>query len=50
MGRKCHRTSRRIHFSMEMGNVNHELGTGFLYIRSYQQLRGWSLLVVGCHT
>jgi hypothetical protein len=33
------------------GNENHEMGTGFLYIReSYQQLRGLSLLVVGCHT
>jgi hypothetical protein len=34
------------------GNENHELGTGFsLCIReSYQQLRGLSLLVIGCHT
>jgi hypothetical protein len=33
------------------GNGNHELGTGFSYIReSYQQSRGWSLLVIGCHT
>jgi hypothetical protein len=34
------------------GNENHALGTGFfLYIReSYQQLRGLSLLMVGCHT
>jgi hypothetical protein len=34
------------------GNENHELGIGFLlYIReSYQQLRGLSLLVIGCHT
>jgi hypothetical protein len=33
------------------GNKNHELGTGFLYIReSYQQLRGLSLLMIGCHT
>jgi hypothetical protein len=33
------------------GNENHELGTGFLCIReSYQQLRGLSLLVTGCHT
>jgi hypothetical protein len=31
------------------GNENHELGTGFSYIReSYQQLSGWSLLVIGC--
>jgi hypothetical protein len=33
------------------GNENHELGTGFLYIReSYQQLGGLNLLVIGCHT
>jgi hypothetical protein len=33
------------------GNESHELGTGFLYIReSYQQLRGLSLLMIGCHT
>jgi hypothetical protein len=33
------------------GNENHELGAGFLCIReSYQQLRGLSLLVIGCHT
>jgi hypothetical protein len=32
------------------GNENHELGTGFFYIReSYQQLRGYSLSVIGCH-
>jgi hypothetical protein len=33
------------------GNENHELGTGFfLYIRgSYRQLRGLSLLMIGCH-
>jgi hypothetical protein len=32
------------------GNENHELGTGFLCIReSYQQLRGLSFLVIGCH-
>jgi hypothetical protein len=31
-------------------NKNRELDTGFLYIReSYQQLRGLSLLVTGCH-
>jgi hypothetical protein len=31
-------------------NENHELGTGFLCEReSYQQLRGLSLLVIGCH-
>jgi hypothetical protein len=34
----------------QQGNENHELGTVFLYIReSYQQLRGLSLLVIGCH-
>jgi hypothetical protein len=34
------------------GNENHELGTGyFLDIReSYQQLRGLSVLMIGCHT
>jgi hypothetical protein len=33
------------------GNGNHELGTGFLYIReSYQQLRGLRLLIIGFHT
>jgi hypothetical protein len=33
------------------GNQNHELGTGFLYIsESYRQLRGYRLLVTGCHT
>jgi exonuclease III len=32
-------------------NENHELGRGFSYIReSCQQLRGWSSLVIGCHT
>jgi hypothetical protein len=32
-------------------NEYHELGTGFLCIRkSYQQLRGLSLLAIGCHT
>jgi hypothetical protein len=44
------RTSRRIHMLYGKGNENHELGTRFLYIReSYQQLRGLSLLVIGCH-
>jgi hypothetical protein len=33
------------------GNVKHDLGTGFLCIReSNKQLRGLSLLVIGCHT
>jgi hypothetical protein len=33
------------------GNDNHELGTGLLCTNeSYQQLRGLSLLVIGCHT
>jgi hypothetical protein len=32
-------------------NENHELGTGFFFKReSYQQLRWWSSLVIGCHT
>jgi hypothetical protein len=38
-------------FFYRKGNENHELGIGFLYIReSYQQLRGLSLLMIGCHT
>jgi hypothetical protein len=38
------------HFSTEKGNENHELGTDLLCIRkSYEQLRGLSLLVIGCH-
>jgi hypothetical protein len=37
-------------FFYRKGNENHELGTGFKYIReSYQQLRGMSLLVIVCH-
>jgi exonuclease III len=33
------------------GKKNRELGAGFWCIReSYQQLRGLSLLVIGCHT
>jgi hypothetical protein len=33
------------------GNENNELGTGYFVDReSYQQLRGLSLLVIGCHT
>jgi hypothetical protein len=33
------------------GNQNHELCSFFFNIReSYQQLRGESLLVIGCHT
>jgi hypothetical protein len=33
------------------GNENRELGIGFSFIReSYQQLRGLSLLVIGCRT
>jgi hypothetical protein len=33
------------------GNENHELGTGFFLCitESYQQSRGLSLLVIGCH-
>jgi hypothetical protein len=32
-------------------NANHELCTVFSYIReSYQQLRGWSFLEIGCRT
>jgi hypothetical protein len=39
------------HFSMERGITTMNWVQGFLYIReSYQQLRGLSLLVIGCHT
>jgi hypothetical protein len=34
------------------GNENHELGTVFFFLcirGSYRQLRGLSLLVIGCH-
>jgi hypothetical protein len=38
-------------FAYGKNNENHDLGTGFLYIRkSCQQSRGLSLLVIGCHT
>jgi hypothetical protein len=38
-------------FFYRKGNDNHELGAVFLCIReSYQQLRGLSFLVIGCHT
>jgi hypothetical protein len=51
MGGQWHRTNRRINILCGKGNVNHELGTGFLYTReTYQQLRGLRLLVIGCHT
>jgi hypothetical protein len=43
--------AREYTFFYGKGNENHKLGTGFLCIReSYQQLRGLSLLVIGCHT
>jgi hypothetical protein len=35
------------------GNEDSELGTGFFFLcirESYQQLKGLSLLVIGCHT
>jgi hypothetical protein len=31
-------------------NENHELGTSIFVRESCQQSRGWSLLVIGCHT
>jgi hypothetical protein len=31
------------------GNINHHFGTGFSYIiQSFQQLKGYNLLVAGC--
>jgi hypothetical protein len=37
-------------FFYRQGNGDHQLRTGFSYIReSYQQLGKWSLLVIGCH-
>jgi hypothetical protein len=51
MGGQWHRTSKGIHILCGKGNENHELGTELLYIReSYQQLRGFSLLMIGCQT
>jgi hypothetical protein len=36
-------------FFYGQGNGDHQLGTGFSYIReSYQPLGEWSLLVIGC--
>jgi hypothetical protein len=32
------------------GNENHDLGTGSFIHRECQQSRGWSSLVIGCHT
>jgi exonuclease III len=32
------------------GNENHELGTGIFIRELCQQLRGWSSLMIGCHT
>jgi hypothetical protein len=39
-------------FFYAKGNENHELGTGFFFEHKkiYQQLRGLSLLVIGCNT
>jgi hypothetical protein len=52
MGGRWHQTSRKIHIFYGKENKNHDLSTGFfLCIReSYQQLRGLSLLAIGCHT
>jgi exonuclease III len=37
-------------FFYGQGNGDHQLGTGFSYIReSYQRLEEWSSLVIGCH-
>jgi hypothetical protein len=42
--------TREYTFCMERGIKTINLVQGFLYIReSYQQLRGFSLLVIGCH-
>jgi hypothetical protein len=54
MGGWWHLTSRQqgnTHFPMERGMRTMNWVQGFLYIReSYKQLRGLSLLVIGCHT
>jgi hypothetical protein len=51
MGQGWYLTSRQLYIFYGNRNDNHESGTRFLYIReSYKQLRGWSLLVIGCHT
>jgi hypothetical protein len=47
----CTEPAEEYTFCYEKENENHELSTGFLCIsESYQQLRGLSLLVIGCHT
>jgi hypothetical protein len=40
-----------MHFSMEKGmKIMNSVVFFFLHKRSYQQLRGYNLLVIGCHT
>jgi hypothetical protein len=49
MGGQWHHSSRGTHFSMERGMRTMNWVQGLLYIReSYQQLRGLSLLMIGC--
>jgi hypothetical protein len=48
MGQGWHRTSSDYAFSYGKQHESHELGSSFSFIReSYQQLRGYSLLMIG---
>jgi hypothetical protein len=51
MGGQWHHTRRRIYIYIRKEELEPLLGSGFLPIRrSYKQLRGLILLVIGCHT
>jgi hypothetical protein len=46
----CGRPADDYTFLYTNGNGSRHLGTGFFVTgESYQQLRGWNLLVIGCH-